>query len=115
MNEEDMVLIQAIQSIKVIIMKDPSSHEKVIAHLIRNLDTMRVPAARAMVIWMVGEYSDHGHIIPKILPTVLKYLARCFISEETETKLQILSASTKVLNLEFVDPIFDINYQSFMY
>lgn len=29
-NEEDMVLIQAIQSIKVIIIKDPSKHEKVI-------------------------------------------------------------------------------------
>lgn len=55
-----------------------------------------MPAARAIVIWMVGEYCNCGHIIPKVLPTVLRYLARCFVSEEIDTKLQILNASTKV-------------------
>ncbi|KAL3523830.1 hypothetical protein ACH5RR_016664 [Cinchona calisaya] len=97
MDGEAIVLIQAIHSIKAIIRKDPQSHEKGIVHLIRNLDSIRVPAARGMIIWMVGEYHDIGHVIPKILPIVLKYLARCFTMEEVETKLQILSACTKVL------------------
>ncbi|MBA0878762.1 hypothetical protein Goshw_011885 [Gossypium schwendimanii] len=51
-----------------------------------------------MIIWMVGEYSSLGEIIPRMLTTVLKYLAWCFTSEPLETKLQILSTVTKVLS-----------------
>lgn len=55
-----------------------------------------MPAARAMIIWMVGEYSSLGEIIPRMLPTVLKYLAWGFPSEAPETKLQILNTVCKV-------------------
>ncbi|TQD85157.1 hypothetical protein C1H46_029245 [Malus baccata] len=79
------ILIQAIMSIKSIIQQGPPSHEK-------------VPAARAMVVWMVGEYNSLGDLIPRMLATVLKYLARCFDSEEVETKLQICNTAVKVLS-----------------
>lgn len=97
MDGDSILLIQAIHSIKEIVRNNPSRHEKVIVHLIRTLDSIRVSAARAMIIWMLGEFSNTGCIIPKLLPTVLKYLAFCFVSEEKETKLQIVNACTKVL------------------
>ncbi|XP_022139029.1 AP3-complex subunit beta-A isoform X2 [Momordica charantia] len=97
MDGEAAVLIQAITSIKFIVKKDPASHEKVIIQLIRGLDSVKVPAARAMIIWMVGEYSTLGDIIPRMLVIVAKYLARSFISEALETKLQILNSMVKVL------------------
>ncbi|KAL3334301.1 hypothetical protein AABB24_030835 [Solanum stoloniferum] len=97
MDEEAIILIQAINSIKTIIKHEHSSHDKVIVHLARKLDSIRVPSARAMIIWMLGEYNSMGHIIPKVLPTVLKYLAWTFSSEALETKLQILNAMVKVL------------------
>ncbi|KAL5799981.1 hypothetical protein ACOSQ4_032865 [Xanthoceras sorbifolium] len=96
-NGEASVLIQAIMSIKSIIEQDPLIHEKVIIQLIRSLDSIKVPAARVIIIWMVGEYSSLGDIIPKMLTTVLKYLAWCFRSETVETKLQILNTTIKVL------------------
>lgn len=37
-----------------------------------------------------------GEIIPRMLSTVLKYLARCFTSEALEAKLQILNTTAKV-------------------
>ncbi|XP_049408924.1 AP3-complex subunit beta-A isoform X2 [Solanum stenotomum] len=97
LDEEAIILIQAINSIKTIIKHEHSSHDKVIVHLARKLDSIRVPSARAMIIWMLGEYNSMGHIIPKVLPTVLKYLAWTFSSEALETKLQILNAMVKVL------------------
>lgn len=97
MDEEAIILIQAINSIKTIIKHEHSSHDKVIVHLASKLDSIRVPSARAMIIWMLGEYNSMGHIIPKVLPTVLKYLAWTFSSEALETKLQILNALVKVL------------------
>lgn len=62
------------------------------------LDAIKVPAARAAIIWIVGEYSSLGQIIPRIVPTVLKYLARCFTSEELDTKHQILNTTAKVFS-----------------
>lgn len=56
-----------------------------------------MPAARAIIVWMVGEYNSLGDLIPKMLATVLKYLAWCFTSEELETKLQICNTTVKVL------------------
>ncbi|XVF23909.1 hypothetical protein REPUB_Repub13aG0080300 [Reevesia pubescens] len=70
---------------------------RVIIQLVCSLDSIKVPEARAMIIWMVGEYSSLGEIIPRMLTTVLKYLAWCFTSEALETKLQILNTVSKVL------------------
>ncbi|KAE9615050.1 hypothetical protein Lal_00048219 [Lupinus albus] len=94
---EEAVLIQAIMSIKSIVQLEPPSYEKVIIQLIRSLDIIKVPAARAMIIWMLGEYCSLGELIPRMLSTVLKYLAWCFPSEAIETKLQILNTTAKVL------------------
>lgn len=73
-----------------------------IIHLVRSLDSIKVPAARALIIWMMGEYNCIGQTISRILATVVKYLGWCFTSEAVETKLQILTATAKVfLNLSY--------------
>ncbi|TYG73116.1 hypothetical protein ES288_D04G074600v1 [Gossypium darwinii] len=69
--QEADVLVQAIISIKSIIKQDPPIHEKVIIQLVRSLDSIKVPSVRAMIIWMVGEYSSLEEIIPRMLTTVL--------------------------------------------
>ncbi|XP_037416273.1 AP3-complex subunit beta-A-like [Triticum dicoccoides] len=97
LNEEDAVLVQAILSIKEVVKIDAASHEKVIIRLVRCLDTIKEPAARSLIIWIFGEYSSIGNLIPKIAPVVLKYLAWSFAAEVLETKLQILNASAKVI------------------
>ncbi|KAK8466922.1 hypothetical protein PHAVU_008G232400 [Phaseolus vulgaris] len=94
---EEGVLIQAIISIKSIINIAPSSYEKVIIQLVRSLDKIKVPAARAMIIWMLGKYCSLGEIVPRMLITVLEYLAQCFTSEALEAKLQILNTTAKIL------------------
>ncbi|GFQ06836.1 ap3-complex subunit beta-a [Phtheirospermum japonicum] len=97
LGEEEIVLVQVIKSIMAIIKQDPHSHEKVIVHLVRSLDSMCAPASRAMIIWMMGEYCNIGSLISKIIPTVFKYLAQRFTLEAVETKLQIINACVKVL------------------
>ncbi|KAJ8760360.1 hypothetical protein K2173_012610 [Erythroxylum novogranatense] len=94
---EGDVLVQAIASIKSIVNQDPPSHEKVVIQLVRSLDAVKLSAARATIIWMMGEYSNLGEIMPRILTTVLKFLAWRFTSEALETKLQILNTTMKVL------------------
>lgn len=97
LDEEAGVLTQIIMSIWSIINRDPIRHEKVVVQLIRSLDAIKVPAARAIIIWMVGQYRSVGEKIPKMLTPVLAYLAYCFKSEALEAKLQILNTNFKVL------------------
>nr|XP_043613029.1 AP3-complex subunit beta-A [Erigeron canadensis] len=97
MEDDAAVLIQAITSIKDIIKQDPFRHDKAIIFLARNLDSIKVPVARALIVWLVGEYNSVGDIIPKMVPVILRYLARRFPSESVETKHQILNAVVKVL------------------
>ncbi|KAF5185868.1 Ap3-complex subunit beta-a [Thalictrum thalictroides] len=97
MDGEEGVLAQAIMSIRAIIKQNPSDHEKAIIQLIRSLDSIKVSAARAMIVWMVGEYNSVGQIIPMMLASVVKYLAGCFTAESLETKHQILSTAVKVV------------------
>ncbi|KAK1415557.1 hypothetical protein QVD17_31340 [Tagetes erecta] len=97
MDDDAVVLIQAITSIKDIIKQDPTNHEKAIIFLIRNLDAIKVPVARALIVWLVGEYNSLGTVIPKMVPIILKFLARGFPSESIETKHQILNAAVKVI------------------
>ncbi|KAJ4848705.1 AP3-complex subunit beta-A [Turnera subulata] len=95
---EGGILVQAIMSIKSIVRQDPLTYEKVIIQLVRSLDLIKVPAARAIIIWMMGEYRNLGEIIPRMLSTILKYLAWSFTSEALEPKLQILNATVKVIS-----------------
>ncbi|XP_068668595.1 AP3-complex subunit beta-A [Aristolochia californica] len=94
---EAHVLAQAVMSIKTIIKENPASFEKVIVQLARNLDVVKVPAARATIVWIMGEYGTVGPIISNILPLVSKYLASCFPLEGLETKLQILNSIAKIV------------------
>lgn len=67
-----------------------------IIQLFRSLDSIKVAPARATIIWIVGFYCSLGHIIPRMLTTITKYLAWSFKSEASETKLQILNTTAKV-------------------
>ncbi len=52
-----------------------------------------VPMARASILWLIGEYSDH---VPKIAPDVLRQMAKTFCDEEDIVKLQILNLALKL-------------------
>ncbi|MCO5586355.1 hypothetical protein L7F22_040295 [Adiantum nelumboides] len=90
------VIVQAVLAIRSVASEHFKQVEKVFARLIRDLDLIQVAAARAVVIWMLGEYSSKSFTIRDILPTVFSYLASCFVNEENESKLQILSCIVKV-------------------
>ncbi|GLJ04692.1 hypothetical protein SUGI_0001410 [Cryptomeria japonica] len=96
-DSEASVLTQTILAIKTILQQNPDELEKVFVPLIRSLDLINVPTARAIIIWMVGEYSSTGTVLPKIVPTLLQYLAACFPTEGLESKLQILNCAAKVI------------------
>lgn len=91
------ILVQAILSVKAIVMRNPTKYEQVIVQLARNLDAIKEPLARTLAIWLIGEFSSIGTTMSRIIPVIMKYLAKCFTSEELATKHQILNTAAKVM------------------
>ncbi|KAF5373098.1 hypothetical protein D9758_001497 [Tetrapyrgos nigripes] len=82
-----------------------TSSISIISHLARKIDSIRHPAARACVIWLVGQYcsiteSSAGggsEGIADWAPDVLRKSAKSFIQEDVIVKLQIIILAAKLL------------------
>jgi len=89
------LVAEALEVVRHLIQRDPQAHTKTVIRLAKNLDTLRGPAARASVIWMVGEFAG----LPaeqNIAPDVLRILVRGYVEESDEVRQQIVLLAAKV-------------------
>ncbi|KAL1395446.1 hypothetical protein pipiens_011243 [Culex pipiens pipiens] len=100
-NDKDFVAstIQAIGRCAASITEVTDTCLSGLVHLLSNKDecvvaeSVVVPAARASILWLIGEYNDK---VPKIAPDVLRKLAKSFVDEEDVVKLQVLNLAVKL-------------------
>ena len=109
----DSILVAEILTVmRHLIQRDPSQHQKTVVRLARNLDGMGAasPAARATVVWLVGEFASlesqsrvgdasaggKARMEDGIAPDVLRILMKVFASESEEVKGQIVLLAAKV-------------------
>ncbi|CAM6097008.1 unnamed protein product [Calypogeia fissa] len=94
---EALVVTEAIMALRVIVHERPVENEEVLVGLARCLDRLKVPAARTVVICMIGEFGSLGTRLPQTVPVILRYLGGTFKKEADETKFQILNCAVKVV------------------
>lgn len=92
-NRDEAVVAESVVVIKKLLQSQPSRHRDIIRSMAKLMDTITVPAARASILWLLGEYSE---LVPTIAPDVLRKMAKSFINEEDIVKLQILNLSIKL-------------------
>ncbi|BES88073.1 AP-3 complex subunit [Nesidiocoris tenuis] len=92
-NRDEAVVAESVVVIKKLLQSQPSRHKDIIQSMAKLLDTITVPAARASILWLLGEYSE---LVPTIAPDVLRKLAKSFINEEDIVKLQVLNLAVKL-------------------
>lgn len=66
--------------IKNLLQTQAADHFEIISQMAKLIDFITVPAARASILWLIGEYCEK---VPKIAPDVLRKLAKSFIEEVT--------------------------------
>jgi vesicle coat complex subunit len=95
MSFDDTVVSEALTVIRHLIQQDPTSHQKTVIRLAKNLDSTTSAEARATIIWLVGEFAG---IDPQnnIAPDVLRILAKGFAEESEAAKQQIVLLAAKV-------------------
>ena len=62
-------------------------HSEIIKHMARLVDSIEVPAAKAAILWVMGEYCER---VPKIAPDVLRKMAKSFTNEDPAVKMQVI-------------------------
>ncbi|KAK7543325.1 adaptin N terminal region-domain-containing protein [Phyllosticta citricarpa] len=89
------LVAEALEVVRHLIQRDPEAHRGTVVRLAKNLDTATSPAARASIIWLVGEFAS---VDPSnnIAADVLRILAKGYAGEAEESKLQILLLAAKV-------------------
>jgi AP-3 complex subunit beta len=119
-NKDESVIAESVIVIRHLLQQNPTEHKRVIGQMVILLEEVKVPVARASIVWMAGEYYD---LIPEVGADVLRILARGFGEESDLVKLQALTLGTKlyikdgegiarlfqyVLNLARYDQSYDI-------
>ena len=64
--------------IKKLLQLGAKEHTEIMVHMAKIIDKITVSMARASILWLIGEYSDH---VPKIAPDVLRKMAKSFVNE----------------------------------
>ncbi|KAL1302642.1 hypothetical protein AAFC00_003011 [Neodothiora populina] len=89
------LVAESLKVIRHLIQREPLAHTKTVIRLAKNLDTLTSPAARASVIWLVGEFAGYSQD-QSIAPDVLRILVRGYVNESDEVRQQIVLLAAKV-------------------
>lgn len=73
----EYVVAESVVVIKNLLQTKADNFE-IISQMAKLIDFITVPAARASILWLIGEYCEK---VPKIAPDVLRKLAKSFIEE----------------------------------
>lgn len=92
-NRDEHVVAESVVVIKKLLQTQVTEHFEIISQMAKLLDFITNPAARAAILWLIGEYNDR---VPKIAPDVLRKIAKTFTDEEDVVKLQVLNLSVKL-------------------
>lgn len=92
-NHNEYVVAESVVVIKKLLQTQNTEHKRIITQMSKLLDFITVPAARASILWLIGEYNEH---VPKIAPDVLRKMAKSFADEENGVKLQVLNVAVKL-------------------
>lgn len=86
------IVQEATVVIRNIFRKYPNQYEGIIGHVIRNIDDLDEPEAKAAIIWIIGQYADRIENSDGLLED---YLAT-FHDETVEVQLALLTATVKL-------------------
>lgn len=89
----EYVVAESVVVIKKLLQTQATEHNDILKQMAKLLDFITVPAARAAILWLIGEYNDR---VPKIAPDVLRKAAKTFADEQNIVKLQILNLAVKL-------------------
>jgi len=97
------VAAEAVVVLRALVQRHPERHGSVVLRLVKRLEGLTAPAARAAVVWLAAAElgglagSAEAAALRAAAPHALRLVARTFPDEAEATKLALLGASAKLL------------------
>lgn len=101
-NNVELVVAESVLVLTRLLQVPNEERSKSVIALVKLLETLKVPMARANILWLVGQYAE---TLPKVGPDVLRQAVKNFVNEDNITKLQILTLSAKLICLNPSSPV----------
>ncbi|KAI8087604.1 adaptin N terminal region-domain-containing protein [Gilbertella persicaria] len=101
-SRNELVVAESVLVLTRLLQVPSEERSKSVITLVKLLDTIKVPMARANILWLVGQYAG---TLPKVGPDVLRQAVKNFINEDNATKLQTLTLAAKLICLNADHPI----------
>ncbi|KAI7905881.1 adaptin N terminal region-domain-containing protein [Cokeromyces recurvatus] len=95
-SKNELVITESVIVLTRLLQVPTEEKTKAVIILVKLLDTLKAPMARANILWLVGQYAE---ILPRVGPDVLRQAIKNFMNENHITKLQILTLSAKLICL----------------
>ena len=96
-NRNESIVAQSIVVLRSqIINKDQAIITMIVRQVVKLLEKIRAPAARATIVWIVAEFAARNEAARRLAPDVLRRVARSFSSESDLVKLQALNLASKL-------------------
>ncbi|CDH59483.1 ap-3 complex subunit beta-1 [Lichtheimia corymbifera JMRC:FSU:9682] len=92
-SKNELVVAESVIVVTRLLQTCSEERRRSVIMLAKLLDTIKVPKARANIMWLIGQ---HAETMPKVGPDVLRQAAKTFVDEANGTKLQILTLSAKL-------------------
>ncbi|KAI8972988.1 adaptin N terminal region-domain-containing protein [Pilobolus umbonatus] len=94
-SRNELVVAESVLVFTRLLQVPTEERSRSVIALVKLLETIKVPVARANIIWLMGQYVE---LLPQVGPDVLRQSVKNFVNEENGTKLQILSLSAKLVS-----------------
>ncbi|KAI8066544.1 adaptin N terminal region-domain-containing protein [Gongronella butleri] len=107
-SSNEIVVAESVVMVTKLLKDQPAEHKKSILALAKLLDTIKVPSARANILWLIGQ---HAQLLPEAGPDVLRQAVKGFAHENVYTKLQIINLSSKLVILNPDHPTLSLLHQ----
>ncbi|KAI7867090.1 adaptin N terminal region-domain-containing protein [Spinellus fusiger] len=96
-SSNDLVVAESVLVVTRLLREPLEDNKRSVMALAKLMETIKVPMARASILWLVGQYAE---VMPRVGPDVLRQAVKNFTQETNTTKLQILSLSAKLICLD---------------
>lgn len=80
------MVAESVVVIKNLLQTQAADHFEIISQMAKLIDFITVAAARASILWLIGEYSEK---VPNIAPDVLRKMAKSFVDEVSSCPVYI--------------------------
>jgi hypothetical protein len=103
----ELVVAESVLVLTRLLQVPNEERSKSVIALVKLLDTLKVPMARANILWLVGQYAE---TLPKVGPDVLRQAVKNFVNEVRH--ISVCVAESKDISFSNVEIMLGQYYQT---